>query len=31
MLRPYWELGWAGLDAVAKTGMGVPCPYGEGG
>src|SRR5258707_8372902 len=31
VLRPYWELCWGGLGAVAKTGTGVPCPYGEGG
>ncbi len=36
MLRPYWELCAGGLfwrrpGVVAKTGTGVPCPYGEGG
>src|SRR5258708_19939339 len=36
VLRPYWELCAGGLflgrpGAVAKTGTGVPCPYGEGG
>ena len=36
MLRPYWELCagelfWSRSGAVAKTGTGVPCPYGEGG
>src|SRR6266850_4258651 len=36
MLRPYWELCAGGLfwgrpGAIAKTGTGVPCPYGEGG
>src|SRR5712672_4383135 len=36
MLRPYWELCagelfWGRPGAVAKTGTGVPCPYGEGG
>src|SRR6267142_2212856 len=36
VLRPYWELCAGGLfwgrpGAIAKTGTGVPCPYGEGG
>jgi len=36
VLRPYWELCagellWGRPGAVAKTGTGVPCPYGEGG